>query len=211
MLVDDHVLFRIGLSRLLDTESDFQLVAQCTTSSEALEALARLTVDVVLLECDLSKECGFELIRKARDAGYRGRVFIVTEGMSNSESLRALGHGVCGIFFKTSPPEQLSEAIRKVMAGETWIDKRCIQALVKAVNGTGEIERRRQFTDREHDVLKGVLEGLNNREIAFSLDISEGSVKSALQQLFFKTGVHTRSQLVRVALEEHIPSGGLNR
>jgi DNA-binding NarL/FixJ family response regulator len=211
LLVDDHALFRIGLSRLLDSESDFQLVAQCATSAEALQALARLTVDLVLLDYDLGKECGLELIRRAREAGYVGRVLIVTGGMSNSDSLRALGHGVCGIFLKTSSPEELSQAIRKVMAGETWIDKSCIQALVRAVRRTGEIERRRQLTDRERDVLKGVLEGLNNREIALSLNISAGSVKSALQQLFVKTRVHTRSQLVRVALEEHAPSLGLNR
>jgi DNA-binding NarL/FixJ family response regulator len=211
LLVDDHALFRIGLSRLLDSERDFQLVAHCANSAEALEELARFTVDLVLLNCDLGKEWGLDLIGKARDAGYKGRVLILTGGISNSDSLRALRQGVCGIFLKTSPSEELSKAIRKVMAGETWIDKRCIQALERAVQRTGEIERRHQLTDREYNVLKGVLEGLHNRDIAFTLNISEGSVKSALQQLFVKTGVHTRSQLVRIALEEHAPSSGLNR
>ena len=211
LLLDDHALFRAGLSRLLATEPDFHLAAQCATSAEALDALARQTIDLVLLDYDLGQEHGFEFIRRARDAGYAGRIFIVTAGMSDADSVRALGHGACGIFLKTSPPAQLSEAIRKVMAGETWIDERCIQALVRAVDRSGEVERRRQLTERERDVLKGVFEGLSNKEIAAKLNISEGSVKSALQQLFVKTGVRTRSQLVRVALEEYAGAWGLGQ
>ena len=211
LLVDDHALFREGLSRLLATESDFQLVAQCATSAEALLELAKHTVDLVLLDYDLGEEHGFEFIRKARAAGFTGRMFIVTAGMTDADSVRALGHGVCAIFLKTSPPDQLSQAIRKVMAGETWIDKHCIHALVRAVDRSGQSESRRQLTERERDVLKGVFEGLSNKEVAASLNISEGSVKSALQQLFIKTGVRTRSQLVRVALEEYAGAWGLGR
>jgi DNA-binding NarL/FixJ family response regulator len=211
LLLDDHALFREGLSRLLATESDFHLVGQCATSAEALQVLVKQAVDLVLLDYDLGEEHGFEFIRKARDAGFTGRMFIVTAGMSDADSVRALGHGVCAIFLKTSPPDQLSQAIRKVMAGEIWIDERCIHALVRAVDRSGEAEHRRQLTDRERDVLKGVFEGLSNKEIAASLSISEGSVKSALQQLFVKTGVRTRSQLVRVALEEYAGAWGLGR
>ena len=208
LLLDDHALFRAGLSRLLATEPDFELVAQCAASAEALEALAAHPVDLVLLDFDLGEELGFEFIGKAREAGYTGRIFIVTAGMSDADSVRALGRGVCGIFLKTSPPAQLSEAIRKVMSGETWIDQRCIHALVQAVDRTRSHEPR-QLTERERSVLKGVFEGLSNKEIAATLGISEGSVKSALQQLFIKTGVRTRSQLVRVALEENAGAWGL--
>jgi DNA-binding NarL/FixJ family response regulator len=208
LLLDDHALFREGLSRLLATETDFHVVAQCANSAQALGVLATNSVDLVLLDYDLGEEHGFEFIRKSRAAGFAGRIFIVTAGMSDADSVRALGHGVCAIFLKTSPPDQLSQAIRKVMAGETWIDERCIHALVRAVDRSGDPETRRQLTSRERDVLKGVFEGLSNKEIAASLSISEGSVKSALQQLFIKTGVRTRSQLVRVALEEYSSAWG---
>lgn len=106
-------------------------------------------------------------------------------------------------------PALLSEAIRKVIAGETWIDQRCIQAIVQAVDRTHQQERRKQLTERERQVLLTVFEGLSNKEIAARLSMSEASVKSALQQLFAKTGVRTRSQLVRVALEEHSDDWGL--
>jgi DNA-binding NarL/FixJ family response regulator len=203
LLLDDHSLFRESLSRLLDSEPDFCVVANCGTAAEALEAIAANPMDLLLLDYDLGEENGLNFIQKVRSAGFTGRIFIITAGMTDAESVRALSLGVCGIFLKHSPPALLAEAIRKVMAGETWIDQRCIQSLVRAVGHAGEQPGRKPLTERESAVLKGVFEGLSNKEIGASLSISEASVKSALQQLFVKTGVRTRSQLVRVALEEH--------
>jgi DNA-binding NarL/FixJ family response regulator len=204
LLLDDHALFRVMLSRLLDTDSHFRVVAHCSTSTEALKVLSQNKVDLILLDFDLGKrETGFQFILLAREAGYKGRIFFVTAGMTDADYVRALGLGVCGIFLKHSSPDLLTEAIQKVMSGETWIDQRCIQALVHAVESEGNHARRTELTDRERHVLKGVFEGMSNKEIGGRLNLSEASVKSALQQLFLKTGVRTRSQLVRVALEEY--------
>ncbi len=203
LLLDDHTLFRAMLSRLLETESDFRVVANCSSSAEALDALGRNQVDLVLLDYDLgNRQTGLQFAREVREARYTSRIFIVTAGMNDADYVRALGLGVCGIFLKHSPPEMLIEAIRKVMAGETWIDPRCVQGLVKAVESEGRNARKNQLSERERDVLKGVFSGFSNKEIAAQLSISEASVKSALQQLFVKTGVRTRSQLVRIALED---------
>jgi DNA-binding NarL/FixJ family response regulator len=210
LLLDDHTLFRAMLSRLLETESAFRVVAHCSASQEALESLGNHHVDLVLLDYDLgNRQNGFQFIRKAREVGYSGRIFIVTAGMNDADYVRALGLGVCGIFLKHSSPESLVEAIHKVIAGETWIDERCVQGLVKAVENEGRQARKSQLSERERDVLKGVFAGSSNKEIAAHLNISEASVKSALQQLFVKTGVRTRSQLVRVALEEYGTAWGL--
>ena len=212
LLLDDHTLFRAMLSRLLDTEPDFQVVAHCSSVRDALEALVRNSVDLVLLDYDLgSRQNGFHFLRSAREAGYGGRILIVTAGMNDADYVRALGLGVCGIFLKHSPPEMLIGAIHKVMAGETWMDPRCIQGLVKAVESEGLQARRNQLSERERDVLKGVFAGSSNKEIAAGLKISEASVKSALQQLFIKTGVRTRTQLVRVALDEYGAAWGLRK
>src|SRR5579863_2796587 len=127
LLLDDHTLFRESLAQLLGTEPDFQVVAKCNGSTEALDVLAREAIDLVLLDHDLGEEQGLPFIRKAREAGYRGRIFMVTAGMTDVDSVRAFGQGICGIFLKHSSPELLSTAIRKVMAGETWVDERCIQ------------------------------------------------------------------------------------
>jgi DNA-binding NarL/FixJ family response regulator len=210
LLLDDHTLFRAMLGRLLETEPEFRVVAQCSTTQEALDALSRHRVDLVLLDYDLgNRETGLQFIRRARETGYSSRIFIVTAGMNDADYVRALGLGICGIFLKHSEPELLTDAIHRVMAGETWIDQRCVQGLVKAVESEGRQSRRNQLSERERDVLKGIFAGLSNKEIGAQLKISEASVKSALQQLFVKTGVRTRSQLVRVALEEYGTAWGL--
>jgi len=89
------------------------------------------------------------------------------------------------------------------MAGETWLDENAIQSLVRVSKHPQGADQTTPFTARETQVLHGVFEGLSNKEIGSRLDISESSVKAALRQLFQKTGVRTRSQLVRIALEEH--------
>jgi DNA-binding NarL/FixJ family response regulator len=204
LLLDDHALFREGLSRLVESEPDLKMAAHCATLREATEILHRQPIDLVLLDYDLGKENGFEFIAQAREMRFEGRFLIVTAGMSDTECVQAVRLGVGGIFLKHNSPALLAEAIRKVMAGETWLDQSSIQALVEASKKQETPDLRRPFTERENQVLQGVFEGLSNKEIGARLDISESSVKAALQQLFQKTGVRTRSQLVRIALEEGI-------
>ena len=203
LLLDDHALFREGLSRLLEGEPDLQMAACCASVGEATDALHQKPIDLVLLDYDLGKERGFEFISQARQRGFQGHFLMVTAGMSDAESVQALNLGVRGIFPKHSSPMVLIQAIRKVMAGETWLDENAIQALVRASKHPEGVDHTKPFTERETQVLQGVFEGLSNKEIGGRLNISESSVKAALQQLFQKTGVRTRSQLVRIALEEH--------
>jgi DNA-binding NarL/FixJ family response regulator len=204
LLIDDHSLFRESLSRLLQTESDLQIVGTCASASEAL-ALDRLKeIDVVLLDYDLGHEQGTLFLDRARSAGFAGRVLMVTAGMSDAVMLRALENGSSGVFLKHSPPSRLVEAIRKVVGGEVWLDPAVTRSIIAAATGNATVPRRPQgLTQREQAVLKGVFEGLTNKEIGSKLAISESSVKAVLQQLFEKTGVRTRSQLVRIALEKH--------
>lgn len=204
LLLDDQILFRVMLTKFLEADAAFQVSAHCSSIAEALQCLARKRIDLVLLDHDLhNRKTGFQFIRQARDAGYDGRIFIVTNGIGADECIAALGDAVCGIFFKQNSPQLLIEALHKVMAGQTWIDRRCLDALSAGTALGRTASRTVKFTDRELQVLKGVTEGLKNRQIGLQLSISEASVKSALQQLFIKMGVRTRSRLVRVALEEY--------
>ena len=203
LLLDDHALFREGLSRLIESEPDFEMAALCASVKEATDTLRHQRIDLVLLDFDLGVEDdGFHFIGCARQSGFNGRVLMLTGGMTDAESVQALRLGASGIFSKRSSPGLLAQAIRKVMAGETWLDQDSIQALVEAAKNPERPRYNRPFSERESQVLRGVLEGLSNKKIGVRLGISESSVKAALQQLFQKTGVRTRGQLVRIALEE---------
>jgi DNA-binding NarL/FixJ family response regulator len=204
LLVDDHSLFRESLSRLLEAEPEFHIAATCATVDEALAALDRHPIDVVLLDYDLGDRQGPVFLDEAKRRGFTGRILMVTAGMSDGGTLRAFESGSAGVFLKHSPPSQLVQAIHKVANGEMWLDSRAVQSLVSAATGKStEQPAAESLTPRERSVLKAVFEGLTNKEIGGRLQISESSVKAVLQQLFDKTGVRTRSQLVRIALEKH--------
>jgi DNA-binding NarL/FixJ family response regulator len=202
--VDDHSLFRESLSRLLEAEPGFRIAGTCATAAEALATLDREPVDVVLLDYDLGDEQGTAFIEEAKRRAFEGRILMVTAGMTDSGTLRSFENGSAGVFLKHSPPAQLVEAIHKVANGEMWLDSRAVPSLVSGATArSGRQQEGDSLNVRERAVLKAVFEGLSNKEIAAHLQTSESSVKAALQQLFDKTGVRTRSQLVRIALEKH--------
>ncbi|MBZ5723363.1 MAG: response regulator transcription factor [Acidobacteriia bacterium] len=201
LLLDDHVLFRESLSRLLASEPDFAMVGHCGTADEALALLRQSPVDIVLLDFDLGDDHGSQFIAAARRAGYQGRVLMVTAGMSATESSIALQSGASGIFLKHSSPVSLASAIRHIAGGEVWIDQKVVQLMAEGVHQRDDHSVRKFLTAREQEVLRGIFEGLTNKEIATQIGVSESAVKATLQQLFQKTRVRTRSQLVRIALE----------
>jgi two-component system, NarL family, nitrate/nitrite response regulator NarL len=209
LLVDDHILFREGIGRLLASEPDFEVVTECGMVSDARAIVEQRSIDVVLLDFDLGGADGLELISKFREAGWKGRVLMVTAGMTPEESSLALRLGASGIFLKNNSPGALAQAIRMVAAGGTWIDQTVVQLIAESVMphddpGEDELltERERQIlTKRERQVLHGVFEGLANKEIGALIGVSVSAVKTTMQQLFHKTGVRTRGQLVRIALE----------
>jgi DNA-binding NarL/FixJ family response regulator len=202
LLLDDHVLFRESLSRLLSSEPGFEMAGHCGTTAEALEILTSgVPVDVILLDYDLGTEHGGQFLSAARRAGFAGKILMVTAGMSAAESSIALKMGASGVFLKHNSPSSLAQAIRLVASGEMWVDQRVIQMLADGVPLREEQNIRKLLTQREQQVLQGLFEGLTNKEIAAQLEVSESAVKATLQQLFQKTHVRTRSQLVRIALE----------
>ena len=204
LLVDDHLLFREGLSRLLASEPDFEMAAHCDTATEGLQLLARLDIDVVLLDFDLGVERGNEFITSARQSGYQGKILMVTAGTTAVESSLALKLGASGIILKTNSPGTLADAIRLVAHGGMWIDQKVIQEVADRALQGGMQTPPPSLTPREEQVLQGIFEGLSNKEIAARMGVSEDAVKIALKYLFRKTGVRTRSQLVRIALEGSI-------
>jgi two-component system nitrate/nitrite response regulator NarL len=200
LIVDDHALFRESLARLLAAEPGLCVVGHRASVQEAIRCVQASPVDLVLLDVDLGSERGVDFLRGARERGFQGRVLVVTAGLSRGEALALLAHGAAGIFFKEDSSALLAKAIARVMEGEAWIDQRYLTSVAALRSASDEVHPA-GFSQRERDVLRGVFEGLANKEIGAGLQISESSVKATLQQLFEKTGVRTRSQLVRVALE----------
>jgi len=204
LVIDDHILFRESLVRLLEMEPGFEVVARCATVEEGSHALAAGPVDVVLLDYDLGEEVGTELLSRLEGSTSKAKVIMVTGGMRASAALSAVAAGAAGIVLKHSDPSELVEAVRRVALGGTWWDKGILRSAVQDVRGkANSAEAVRALTGRQRQVLRSILDGLTNKEIAARLEASETSVKATIQELFSKAGVRTRSQLVRVAIERY--------
>jgi two-component system, NarL family, nitrate/nitrite response regulator NarL len=201
LIVDDHALFRESVAAVLRAEPDLD-VSHCATIRDALNLLQLESFDLVLLDHDLGSERAFQFLPAAKQAGFEGKVLIVTAWVSNTEGRRLVRQGVAGIFSKQSPLSALANGIRKIAAGQTCFDAP-YETLAGEENVAGSKNSGQEFNDRQRSVLRFVLEGLSNKEIAWKLQISESYVKAILQGLFEKTGVRTRGQLVRVALEQY--------
>lgn len=202
LIVDDHTMFRESLARLLEAEQDFQ-VQHCGSGDDGVSILCSWRVDLVLLDFYLGSEKGSTFLAKARAAGFEGKTLLLTAGVNDLEAANLIRQGISGILLKGGSLSELLRSIREVLSGKVWFDQAYLKRIMQKVTGSEVPGARGRFlTERQRQVLSMVLEGLANRKIAERLHVSEGSVKNSLQQLFEKTGVHTRSQLVRVALEQ---------
>jgi len=200
LLVDDHALFRESVCGVLATEPNLE-IEHCASIREALQMLSQRHFDLVLLDHDLGSERASQFLPAARQEGYDGRVLVVTAWVSDTEARRLLRQGVSGIFLKERPLIELTRSIRVVAGGGTLTSSMAPQTPERQAEG--EASSLPVFNDRQRQVLRFVVEGLSNKEIAWRLQISESYVKAILQSLFHKTGVRTRGQLVRVAFEQY--------
>lgn len=198
LLVDDHALFRESVAQVLSRDENLEM-EHCGSIREALQLISQHPFDLVLLDHDLGVERASQFLPAARQAGFEGRVLVVTAWVSDTEARRLMRQGVAGIFLKQGNLQDLAEGIRKVAAGGLLAES--------PPREEPTVEREAQgpamFNERQRKVLRFVLEGLSNKEIAWRLQISESYVKAILQSLFQKTGVRTRGQLVRVAFEQY--------
>ena len=203
LLLDDHALFRESVARLLQAEPGFEVVADCSSGTEALRIIKSREIDVVLLDLDLGEERGVDFLQRVRVERFKGKVLLVTAGVDQRDVPALIRKGVSGVFLKHGYPAELIQGIREAMEGKALFTQDLLRRALESADEPGTEQNTVRFTERERRVLSFVFEGLANKQIGDRLQISESAVKACLQQLFAKTGVRTRSQLVRIALERY--------
>lgn len=186
---------------MLERETDFKVVAQCGSSAEALRMLSG-NVHVVLLDVDLGNERALAFVEEARKSHFEGKILVVTAGISGQEAVRLLQEGVTGILHKRHSAQTLCESIRKLSGGASCLEEKYLTSLLRSVDRTRPPVNHK-LTERDRSLLRHILEGFNNREIGDRMNISEGAVKASLRLLFERLNVRSRTQLVKVALEEY--------
>jgi two-component system nitrate/nitrite response regulator NarL len=195
LMIDDHALFRDSVARFLAQEPGWIITGVCDSIAQAKDVLKREPVDVILLDYDLGGQLGTELLPGIEEIAPGSRILMVTGGMVPSVIGKLIECGVSGMVLKDSSPQHLVEAIAAVARGEMWWNEATLLAVAAAARDSAA------FTERQRRVLALLLDGFSNKELAAQLGVSEASIKATIQELFRKSGVRTRSQLVRIALE----------
>ncbi len=202
LVVDDHIMFREGITRMLEREPDFEVTGQAASAADALSQIAPSGANLVLLDVDLGADRAIDFVSHSRRNGYAGAVLVVTAGVSDREAVQLIQSGVAGIIHKNQSSETLCAAIRQVIGGEPWLEKNYLAGVFRSMD-RGRDSRRPNLTARDRAVMRYLLQGLTNREMAGKLEVSEGAVKASLRVVCQKLGVRTRTQLVKVTLEQY--------
>lgn len=196
-LLADHTLFREGLLRLLAADPRFVVVGQSGLLEPALAELEQLRPDVVIVDYDLGEHSALDYMR--RRPAKAGAALLVTAGVPERDALELIRLGVSGICRKEVSTDELKASIHAVAMGQVLIEQRYLQSIVAASAGSDRVS----FTERERAVLRGLLQGYSNKQIARQLGSSESAIKASFQQLFNKLDVRSRSQLVMVVIQQY--------
>jgi DNA-binding NarL/FixJ family response regulator len=199
MSVDNHPIIHLGLESLFKQQEDFELVAHCTEGQKALEFARLHQPDIVILDIKMSEVDGLLVARGMLAEDRPPRIVVYTAAIDEEQMLEAIRAGVHGIVLKEMSPQLLVQCIRKVYAGEKWIERRSakltLENMLRREAGARSIAT--LITKREITVLRMVANGSRNKEIANVLFISEGTVKVHLHNIYEKLGVNSRLALLR--------------
>jgi DNA-binding NarL/FixJ family response regulator len=204
VLADDHPIVLDGLEQLFRAQKDFTVVARCRDGAETLRAVRQHRPDVLLLDIRMPAPDGLQVVRDLQQDGLPTRIVLLTAELDEDDVLEAVRLGVQGVVLKEMAPQMLMECVRKVAAGEQWIERRSLtRALDKMLRReAGFREVASVLTSREIEIVRLAAQGLRNQAIADRLHISEGTVKVHLHNIYEKLQIDGRVALTRYAQEK---------
>jgi DNA-binding NarL/FixJ family response regulator len=219
VVADDHPIFRDGLCKLLALEEDFQVVAQAQDGRQVLDVLQQFEPDILLLDLKMPGLDGLATLQRLQAMKNHTRVIVLTASDDKNEFVQAMKLGTSGIVLKQTATELLIKSIRKVHAGEIWLDSHTTAAVIRQFVANDESpamqapqpqsrERERSpLSQREREIVALVAQGFKNKEMAEKMFISEQTVKNHLHNIFDKLGVSDRLELALYAIHNNLHTG----
>jgi two-component system nitrate/nitrite response regulator NarP len=198
IIADDHPLMLKGVVALF-ADTQFDIVASCLDGQQARAAIAEHAPDLAILDVNMPRISGLELLRQARAEQWRTRIVLLTAGLDPDPLVEAFKLQVDGLILKDAGGDMLLRCAETVMTGEQWFDKEAMKQVIAVV--AAPAGPRAELTPREAEVVRLVAVGRRNKEIARLLSISEGTVKMHLHNLYEKLAVSSRTELAILALD----------
>ncbi|HEX3747268.1 MAG TPA: response regulator transcription factor [Bryobacteraceae bacterium] len=219
VVADDHPIFRDGLCKLLALEEDFEVVAQASDGRQVLDVLQQYTPDILLLDLKMPGLDGLATLQRLQAVKNKTRVIVLTASDDKNEFVQAMKLGTSGIVLKQTATELLIKSIRKVHAGEIWLDSHTTAAVIRqfvaaddtpsapAPQAASRERERSPLSQREREIVALVAQGFKNKEMAEKMFISEQTVKNHLHNIFDKLGVSDRLELALYAIHNNLHTG----
>jgi DNA-binding NarL/FixJ family response regulator len=211
LLVDDHELVRAGLRLLIESQPDLILAGEASNRTEALTLASREQPDIILLDVVLESDNSLDFLPELLAAAQQARVLLLTGVRDAEVHQNAVRLGAMGVVLKSKAAEVLIKAIRKVYAGEVWLDSALTAKLLKELSRPPisqppdpEAVKIAALTEREREIISLVGEGLKNKQIAARLFISEGTVRNYLTSIFSKLETSNRYDLMLYAYRHNL-------
>lgn len=205
MLADDHVLMREGIKQLLEFDGNIEIIAEASDGEECLKELKKCKPQVLLLDINMPKMNGIEVLEEIKKQKIDVRVLILTVHNEVEYLLKAVDIGVDGYILKESESAELKKAIDLVLRGESYIQPKLIPMLnSRLLSRDKDKDKIETLTQREMEVLIQVANGMINKEIATSLHISERTVKNHISNIFKKIEVSDRTQAAVFAIKNDL-------
>src|SRR6201984_3449392 len=220
VVADDHPIFRDGLCKLLALEEDFEVVAQAQDGRQVLDVLQQFEPDILLLDLKMPGLDGLATLQRLQASRNKTRVIVLTASDDKNEFVQAMKLGTSGIVLKQTATELLIKSIRKVHAGEIWLDSHTTAAVIRQFVANDEQptpiapvaaaprdRERSPLSQREREIVALVAQGFKNKEMAEKMFISEQTVKNHLHNIFDKLGVSDRLELALYAIHNNLHTG----
>ena len=208
LVVDDQELFRRGLTMLLSVENDIEVVGEASDGSSAATLACDTAPDVILMDVRMPKQTGIEACVAMKDAAPQARIIMLTASDEEADLYEAVKNGASGYLLKDSSIDEVAQAVRVVADGQSLISPSMAIKLLDEFKQMSRSDRTAvptpRLTERELEVLRLVAQGLNNREIAKQLFISENTVKNHVRNILEKLQLHSRMEAVMYAVREKL-------
>jgi DNA-binding NarL/FixJ family response regulator len=206
-VADDHLIFREGLRKLLDSEEGLVIVGEAANGNDCVKLIAKLKPDILLLDLRMPDKDGLAVLEEVNFDSLPTRVIVLTAAEDDRDVVRAMRLGARGIVLKQSASDLLVKSIYKVYGGEIWLDNHMTAEVMKAFTKSADSGPRREkplLSDREKEIVQLVAQGYRNKEIGEKLFISEQTVKNHLHNIFDKLGVSDRLELALYAIHHRL-------
>lgn len=207
VIVEDHSLFREGLRLILNRDKRFKIVGEASNGIQAIDVIGDLKPDMVLLDITMPKLSGIEAIPIIKQKSPRTKILMLTSSKDETKIIKSLKAGAKGYVSKNTSTSDLFKAIKLINKGQLWVERELIAKyfngdITTEVGGKDRQEKiKKDLTLREQDVLRLLVKGSTNKEIANNLFISEKTVKSHLNKIFKKLNVSRRLDAILSAIK----------